>query len=129
MGAWTSASRRAFLCLWAAGLAVPAAAQVRSGEIFGKVLDESGAVVAGARVDLSGDALIRPLAAVSERNGAYRFPGLPPGVYTVSFEMAGFGRLVREGIRVETGFNAEVNARLKVGGLREAMTVSGAAPP
>jgi hypothetical protein len=106
----------------------PLAAQVQSGAIFGKVTDPSGAVVPGALVTLEGPALIRPLAAVSTTSGAYRFPVVPVGAYSVRFEAPGFGRLVRESIRIETGFNAEINVQLKVSDLAETATVIGESP-
>ena len=53
------------VCLLALALAVPAWAQVSTGEIFGKVTDGTGAVLPGATVTLSGAALIQPLVSVS----------------------------------------------------------------
>ncbi len=120
------AFRCSLACLLAA--ATPGTAQVQTGEILGRVTDESGALVAGATVTLSSPALIRPLSAISEKNGAYRFPSLPIGVYAMRIEMAGFATLVRDGIRIETGFNAEINPKLKVSAIQETLTVSGEAP-
>src|SRR5262245_55515852 len=117
-----------FLVLVVVVVALPAAAQLQTGEIFGRVTDESGAVVAGATVTLESAALIRPLSVSSEKNGAYRFPSLPIGTYTVRFEMAGFATLIRDGIKIETGFNAEINPRLKLSAVQETLTVSGEAP-
>ena len=106
----------------------PLAAQVQTGEIVGKVTDESGSAAASASVTLESPALIRPLSATTTPGGSYRFPNLPVGVYSVRFELAGFARLVREGVRVDTGFTAEVNARLTVSPVAETLTVSGESP-
>lgn len=98
------------------------------GEIFGRVSDASGATMPGVSVTISGPALITPQTTTSLDSGAYRFPGIPIGLYSVTFEIPGFNRLVRENVRIETGFNAEINARLDVSAVQETVTVSAAGP-
>lgn len=98
------------------------------GEIFGRVSDASGATMPGVSVTISGPALITPQTTTSLDSGAYRFPGIPVGLYTVTSEIPGFNRLVRENVRIETGFNAEINARLDVSSVQETVTVSAAGP-
>src|SRR5690349_18108408 len=101
------------LCRWLvtaalAVLFVPSVAHAQaSGEIFGRITDSSGAVMPGVSVTLSGPALITPQSTVSLESGAYRFPSIPIGVYSVTFELPGFKRFIRENVRVETRFNAE----------------------
>ena len=99
-----------------------------SGEIFGRVTDASGAVMPGVTVTIAGPALITPQTTVSLESGAYRFPSIPIGLYSVTFEIPGFKRFVRENVRIETGFNAEINARLEVSTVEETVTVSAASP-
>ncbi|HEX6163411.1 MAG TPA: carboxypeptidase regulatory-like domain-containing protein, partial [Vicinamibacterales bacterium] len=99
-----------------------------SGEIFGRITDSSGAVMPGVTVTIAGPALITPQSTVSLESGAYRFPSIPIGLYSVTFELAGFKRFVRENVRIETGFNAEINARLDVSTIEETVTVSAAGP-
>ena len=99
-----------------------------SGEIFGRITDSSGGVMPGVTVTLSGPALITPQTTVSLESGAYRFPSIPIGLYSVTFELGGFKRFVRENVRVETGFNAEINAKLDVSTIEETVTVSAAGP-
>ena len=107
---------------------LPAAAQVQTGEVFGNVVDQQGGALPGVAVTLAGPSLIQPQSVTSSPTGAYRFPGVPIGVYTVRFEVTGFQRLVREGIRIETGFNAEINATLVLSAQEETVTVSGQSP-
>jgi hypothetical protein len=118
------------LCACAIVLSVspPAAAQVQTGEIVGKVTDESGGAAAGAVVTLESPALIRSLSATTTASGSYRFPNIPIGTYSMRFELPGFARLVREGVRIDTGFIAEVNAKLTVSPREETLTVSGESP-
>jgi hypothetical protein len=99
-----------------------------SGEIFGKVSDSSGGVMPGVTVTLSGPALITPQSTVSLESGAYRFPSIPIGLYSVTFELPGFKRFVRQNVRIETGFNAEINVALEVSAVEETVTVSAAGP-
>ncbi len=100
----------------------------QNGEIFGRVTDASGAVMPGVTVTITGPALITPQATVSLDSGAYRIPSVPIGVYSVTFEIPGFKRFVRENVRIQTGFNAEINARLDVSTVEETVTVSAASP-
>ena len=48
---------------------------------------------------------------------------MPPGEYTVTFELSGFGTIVREGVHVSVGFTATVNAELVPGGVSDAVEV------
>ena len=114
--------------LLAVSSSTPGWAQTSVGEIFGKVTDESGAVLPGVSVTLESPALIQPRTTVTSNRGAYQVPSLPIGTYRVHFAIAGFSKVIREGVRVETGFNAEVNGRLKVSSVEETITVSGDAP-
>ncbi len=110
-----------------AALATPGLAQ-QPGEIFGKVTDNSGAVVPGVTVTLTGPVLLQPQVAVTSATGSYRFPGLGVGTYTVKFEIAGFATLVRDRVRIEIGANVQINASLQISTVQETVTVSGETP-
>src|SRR6516164_2752370 len=105
-----------------------AAAQVSTGEIFGKATDGTGAVTPGVTVTLTGPALIQPIVETTTETGAYRFPRIPIGTYEVVFELAGFKRYVRSDIIIQAGFNAEVNAKLELSTVQETVTVTGESP-
>jgi carboxypeptidase family protein/TonB-dependent receptor-like protein len=114
------------LGLW---LALPAVSSAQQpGEIFGKVTDTSGAVMPGVTVTLTSPVLLQPQAAVTSESGSYRFPQLAIGLYTVKFELPGFKTVVREGIRIEIGFTAQINAQLEVSAVQESVTVTGESP-
>jgi hypothetical protein len=106
----------------------PALAQVSTGEVFGKVTDGTGAVLPGVTVTLSGPALIQPQITVTVESGGYRFPRIPIGTYSVTFELASFKKTVRDGIIIQAGFNAEIDARLDISTVQETVTVSGESP-
>ena len=105
-----------------------AAAQVSTGEIFGKATDGTGAVTPGVTVTLTGPALIQPIVETTTETGAYRFPRIPIGTYEITFELTGFKRYVRSDIIIQAGFNAEVNAKLELSTVQETVTVTGESP-
>ena len=107
---------------------IPALAQVQTGEITGRVSDDTGAVLPGATVTLTSPALIQPQVAASSETGSFRFPLIPIGTYTVKFELPGFKTVVREGIVVSIGFTAQVNQQLAISTVQETVTVSGESP-
>ncbi len=97
--------------------------------ITGVVKDATGAVLPGVTVEASSPVLIeKTRSAVTDDQGLYRIVDLRPGTYTVTFTLAGFQVVKREGIELTGSFVATVNAELKVGSLEETITVSGATP-
>ena len=109
-------------------LMLPSAAYAQSG-IAGVVRDTSGAVLPGVTVEAASPALIeKTRAVVTDASGQYRIVDVRPGAYVVTFSLAGFSTVRREGIELTANFTANVNADLRVGGIEESITVSGAAP-
>ena len=112
-------------------IAAPVVAQVSSttAAIVGTVTDNTQSVVPGVTVTLTGPALMGQRTVVTEPNGAYRFPSLPPGEdYKLVFELPGFSTVTREGINIRIGFTATVNTEMALAGMSEDITVSGASP-
>lgn len=108
--------------------ALPARAQEFRGRINGTVTDDTGAVLPGVTVTASGPALIQPQVQVTGADGTYRFIALPPGLYTIDFELAGFQNVKREGVRVVINQTLTVDQPLQVATLQETVTVTGASP-
>jgi hypothetical protein len=99
-----------------------------TGSISGEVKDTQGGVLPGVTVIATSPAQIGELSAVTNEAGIFRFPSVPPGEYKLSFELPGFQTVVRDGIRITLGFNAQVNVALGVATLQETVTVSGESP-
>ncbi len=99
-----------------------------TGSISGETKDSQGGVLPGVTVTATSPAQIGALTAVTNEAGIYRFPSVPPGEYKLDFELAGFQNVVREGIRITLGFNAQVNVQLAVATVQETITVSGQSP-
>jgi hypothetical protein len=97
--------------------------------ISGTVRDASGAALPGVTVEAASPALIeRVRTTTTDGSGAYRIQDLRPGTYTVTFSIAGFKTVRREGIILEGSFNAPVSAALDLGALEETVTVTGESP-
>ncbi len=107
-----------------------ALAQVaRTGSMQGTVKDPDALAIPGVTVTVNSDALIRTdVTTTTDQKGFYRFLSLPPGLYSVRFEIDGFQPLVREEIRVSLSAATNLNATLTVGGLEEEITVVGESP-
>ena len=99
-----------------------------TGAVNGVVTDSTKAVVPGVTVTLSGPSLMTTRTALTDEAGAYRFSAVPLGDHTLTFQLSGFGTIVREGIHVGLGFTATVNVELSPGTVDDSVTVSGAAP-
>jgi hypothetical protein len=99
-----------------------------TGTIQGRVADTSGAVLPGVTVTATSDSLLGVQVAVSSETGNYRFPAVPPGVYTLTYELPGFNTIRREGIQITLGFTATVNIEMALATLEETVTVTGASP-
>src|SRR5215471_1146486 len=99
-----------------------------TGSINGKVEDSSSAVLPGVTVSVASPSMMGVQTAVTDTGGNYRFPALPPGTYTVTFELPGFNTLKRENIQISMGFTATVNVELAVASLQETVTVTGDSP-
>ena len=116
------------LTLLALAVSIPTMAAAQ-GAIAGVVTDTSSAVLPGVTVEVASPALIeRVRSAVTDGSGQYQVVNLPPGGYTVTFMLAGFNTLKREGIELTGNFTATVNGNLRVGSLEETVTVTGEAP-
>jgi hypothetical protein len=123
-----SATCRVCLGIWLVmvALAAPALAQ-QTGAVGGTVRDAQGGVLPGVTVTASGGATA-PRSAVSNEQGTYSITGLPPGTYSVVFELPGFSSQTQEAVSVQVNRTTRVDSELGVGTLQETVTVSGASP-
>ncbi len=112
-----------------AGLVLGGGSAAAQSALQGVVRDASGAVLPGVTVTASSDVLIeKTKTTVTDAQGLYRIVDLRPGVYTVTFELAGFNGFKREGLQIAAEFTATVNADMRLGGIEETITVTGASP-
>src|SRR5919201_1530160 len=106
----------------------PALAQQTSA-IAGVVRDTSGGVLPGVTVEASSPVLIEKVrTVVTDDQGQYKIVDLLPGTYSITFTLAGFSTVKRDGIELTSNFTAPVNIDLRVGSLEETITVTTQAP-
>src|ERR1039458_10267748 len=108
----------AFLCL-------PIAAQVDHASLSGTVTDASGAVVQNATVEtLSIETGFRRQT-ITGTGGTYEIPGLPIGVYVVTFSKQGFKPTQVNSVELVVGQPRTIDASLQVGVTTETVDVTG----
>ena len=90
-------------------LVAAATGWAQDGVITGRVTDPSGGALPGVDVSLTSPALLGGRSAISDDQGSYRFALLPPGTYSVRFQLQGFGTVIREGITLTPGFTSSLN--------------------
>ncbi|HEV7504908.1 MAG TPA: TonB-dependent receptor [Thermoanaerobaculia bacterium] len=92
-------------------LALPALAQLESGNLNGTVKALTGEILPGVTVTLSGGGA--PQIQVTDTHGRFRFPGLAPGSnYTVKADLQGLSPFESTGIVVNVGRNTEIEVTL-----------------
>ena len=89
-------------------------AQETTGGLQGTVKDPSGAVVPGAKVTVTGTALVGSKETDTDSSGYYRFANLPATNYTITVTAKGFATIKRE-LVLEVGHLPTVDFALEVG--------------
>ena len=109
-------------------LCAPRTSAQTSAALSGKLQDPSGAAVTMAEVTAVNvdTGLVRTTR--SDNSGTYRFFSLPLGAYELHVKKEGFHEEIQKGIHLVVGQDAIVNVSLRVGEIREEVTVNGDAP-
>jgi hypothetical protein len=102
--------------------ATPLFAQ-QTGTISGKVTATDGSVLPGVTVEARSDVLPGPRATVTGANGEYRLRALPPGSYTVKFDLSGMQGVTRKA-EVQLAQDTVADATLGIQALSESVTVT-----
>lgn len=104
---------------------IPAAAQSTSATVSGLVLDPNARVIAGADVEMVNDATGIRYPGLTNSDGIYAIPDLPPGPYRLQVSKPGFKTLIKADIVLRTEDALAINFTLPVGAALETVTVSG----
>jgi len=113
------------VCLIALLWPAQAAAQAVSGTILGSVNDGSGAAVASVKITLTHAQTGLTRVVVSDSQGEYVAPSLPPGLYNISAEAPGFKKLAIANVQLNVDQKARVDLTLEVGATTESVNVEG----
>lgn len=111
-------------------LAGPAFSQTTAnlGIIEGTIQDATGAVLPGATVTLLNTGTGASRTVATDEDGRFRAPLLPLGNYTITVEMPGFKRLIREGVTLAVGETITLSLTTEVAAVEETVTVVADAP-
>ena len=102
-----------------------AVAQITSATISGTIKDETGGVLPGVDVVVSNVDTGLTRSVVTDSNGYFTVPGLPPGKYETRASLQGFRTGLQTGVALEVAQQAGLNMILKVGTAAETITVTG----
>lgn len=97
--------------------------QSSTGSISGGVSDQNDATISGAAIIARNTATGFVRSTITDSDGRYRFAEIPTGTYELTVDAESFPKYVRPGITVDVGQNAIVNAVLRVGNIKETVTV------
>ncbi|HET8799177.1 MAG TPA: carboxypeptidase-like regulatory domain-containing protein, partial [Thermoanaerobaculia bacterium] len=98
-----------------------------TGAVVGRVADSSGAVP-GVTVELKSPALQGTKVAVTDTNGEFRFSLLPPGTYSLSASLEGYGPLAQNNIGVGLNRTVTLELTMSPATVSDVITVTADAP-
>jgi outer membrane receptor protein involved in Fe transport len=104
-----------------------AMAQITSARLTGEITDATGALVPHVKVAAKNNGTNFTQTTQSSDSGVYTFTALPPGVYTLTTELAGFAPHIEKGVTLTVGQSATLNIALKTGDASDTVTVTGGA--
>jgi hypothetical protein len=110
------------------GSVAPAGAQTTGGAIVGVVVDAQGGVLPGVTLTARNADTGVVRTTVTEADGKFRLPGLPPGRYDLRSELSGFAPVDVKGLELTIGLELTHNIALQLQGVQESLTVTGLSP-
>jgi hypothetical protein len=125
------ATRFASVLALAASLsAIPssASAQAVTGTLLGNITDSSGGSVPGVTVTATEVQTNVSRTAVTNESGFYLFSSLSNGKYSVTAELQGFKKVIRENVEVAVNTTIRVDLTLEVGAMSESVSVTAESP-
>jgi hypothetical protein len=111
-----------------APIAIQGQVDVSTATLKGVVLDPVAAAVPGASVMVTNADRGISQTAVTDQEGAYRFPLLPPGAYRIEVAMEGFEKAVANAVELSIGASVIYDVHLKIGSVKDVLQVTAEAP-
>ncbi|HXG57773.1 MAG TPA: TonB-dependent receptor [Thermoanaerobaculia bacterium] len=102
-------------------------AQEQTAAIMGVITDSSGAVLPGVSVEAV-NAKGQRFATTTDSSGAYRFPSLPPGLYTLTATLQGMETATVKDLELRLGQSPKINLTMRLPRVAETLTVTAEAP-
>jgi hypothetical protein len=92
--------------------------------LSGLINDQTGAAVSGAKITAKHVATNEEFQTTTDAQGAFIFPSMPLGKFSVKIEAAGFKRIEAQDVTLEVGVPAKLNLAMEIGQVSEAVVVS-----
>jgi hypothetical protein len=105
-------------------MSLPLLAQEQTASIQGLITDSSGAALPGVTVEASSAERGQRLSVQSDSGGHYRFPSVPPGVYTVTATLSGMQAASASNVQAKLGTSPKVDLTLKLAAVSTSITVT-----
>ena len=107
--------------------AAPVLAQIQTGSLLVRAVDDQNAVVPGVTVTVTSPVLPQAMVGVTDSSGIFQMPGLGVGTYTVKTALQGFQTVsARERRRASGPDGQRSTSSMKVSALSEEVTVQAA---
>ena len=103
-------------------------AQIDRGSIVGQVTDSTGAVVPGAKIQVTNVNTNTSIALEANDQGLYTASNLPAGTYRVVITKEGFKTATSAAAELGSSITLRVDIKLEPGAVTESVTVTGEAP-
>lgn len=103
-------------------------AQTTTGSILGDVNDSSGGKLPGVTVTARNQENGASRETLTDALGTYSFSALPPGTYTVSAALTGFGAVERKDVKLPIASQVAIPFVLQIASLTETVNVNEQAP-
>ena len=118
-------TRVTLFCLVAALMVAPQLwAQNPTGTLTGTVVDNSGAALPGVTVTATSPNLQGQRSTQTGGNGGYKLAFLPPGVYSITYELEGFKTAVKE-VKISAAQTSVADVAMELGVVSEEIVVVG----
>lgn len=105
-----------------------APAQNSYGRFTGRVTDQQGSTVVGAKVKIQQAETNATATTATNQEGVYDFLNQLPGTYVLSVEFDGFKRHTRSGLTLRVGDIVDLNVKLELGAVTDSVSVTAEAP-
>jgi hypothetical protein len=99
-----------------------------TGFIEGTVSDANDEALPGVTVTIDSPKMQGTRATVTDASGLFRFPAVPPGEYTVTAALSGFGTVRQEDVDVDLGRTVTLRITMQAAAFEEVLEVTGEAP-
>ncbi len=99
-----------------------------TGEIKGKVTDDTGQGLPGVAITASGPSLQGERSVLSSRDGSFQLPLLPVGRYTLRFKLPGFSTVVQENTIIRLGLTTTVSVKMPQAAIENEVVVTAETP-